>query len=66
MACTAVHEDDNPEYSILKARIAKRLQTEGATDADIQAMDLVGLTKVPLPSAYQQSVYFFRQQCNAR
>jgi hypothetical protein len=41
-----VHEDDNPEYSILKARIAKRLQTEGATDADIQAMDLVGLTKV--------------------
>lgn len=46
-ACAgAGHDPKNPEYSILKQRLARRLQTDGASESDIKAMDLVFLTKV--------------------
>ena len=44
----AVHEPENPEYSILKQRLARRLQRDGKTEKDVPNMDLVELTKVLL------------------
>lgn len=40
----AVHDAENPEYSILKQRLARRLQSDGKTD--VSSLDLVELTKV--------------------
>lgn len=40
----------DPEFSILKQRLARRMRYEGMTDEDIQAMDLVQITKARTPS----------------
>ena len=42
----AVHDAENPEYSILKQRIARRLRHEGETDESVQQLSLVDITKV--------------------
>ncbi len=42
----AVHEPLDPEYSILKQRLARRMKYEGMTEDDIPSMDLVQITKV--------------------
>ena len=42
----AVHDPEDIEYSILKQRLARRLEFEGLTDADLERLDLVGLTQV--------------------
>ena len=41
-----MHEARDPEYSILKQRLARRMRYEGTDEADVQKMDLVDLTKV--------------------
>ncbi|PSC70098.1 low-CO2 inducible [Micractinium conductrix] len=41
-----VHDAENPEYSILKQRIARRLRHEGETDESVQQLSLVDITKV--------------------
>jgi hypothetical protein len=41
-----VHDPLDPEYTILKQRIARRLRYEGAGDEDVNAMSLVDITKV--------------------
>lgn len=41
-----VHDPENPEYSILKQRLARLIQADGKTEADVQNMSLVDLTKV--------------------
>jgi len=41
-----VHEPLDPEMSILKQRLARRLRYDGMGDKDMEGMDLVGLTKV--------------------
>nr|AXF42662.1 low-CO2 inducible protein LCI1850 [Chlorella sp. ArM0029B] len=41
-----VHDAVNPEYSILKQRIARRLRHEGETDDSVKEMSLVDLTYV--------------------
>jgi hypothetical protein len=41
-----VHEPENPEYSILKQRLARLIRNDGMTEADVQNMSLVDLTKV--------------------
>jgi hypothetical protein len=41
-----VHEALDPEYSILKQRLARRIRHDGLTDKDIANMDLVQITKV--------------------
>lgn len=41
-----VHEPENPEYSILKQRLARRIQRDGKSEKDIPGLDLVELTKV--------------------
>lgn len=38
---TAVHEALDPEYSILKQRLARRLRYEGAEENGVQDMSLV-------------------------
>jgi hypothetical protein len=46
-----VHDPIDIELSILKQRLARRLEFEGQTDASVGALDLVELTKVgPLVS----------------
>lgn len=42
----AVHEPLDPEYSILKQRLARRMKYEGMSEEDVQEMDLVEITKV--------------------
>jgi hypothetical protein len=42
----AAHDAVDPEYSILKQRIARRLRHEGETDESVQALSLVDVTKV--------------------
>ena len=44
--CNAEHDALDPEYSILKQRLARRIRHDGLTDVDIAKMDLVGITKV--------------------
>ena len=46
MGCLAEHEPLDPEYSILKQRLARRIRHDGGTDADLANMDLVDITKV--------------------
>lgn len=41
-----VHDPLDPEFSILKQRLARRIRFEGL---DIETMDLVGMTKVRQP-----------------
>lgn len=41
-----MHEALDPEYSILKQRLARRIRHDGLTDEDIAKMDLVQITKV--------------------
>jgi hypothetical protein len=41
-----VHEPLEPEYSILKQRIARRLRHEGATDESVKGLSLAELTRV--------------------
>ena len=48
MGCLAEHEPLDPEYSILKQRLARRIRHDGGTDADLADMDLVDITKVDL------------------
>ena len=45
----AEHEALDPEYSILKQRLARRMRYDGLTDADLPDMDLVAITKVGCP-----------------
>ncbi|CAK0781496.1 hypothetical protein CVIRNUC_005388 [Coccomyxa viridis] len=40
------HEPLDPEYSILKQRLARRIRHDGGTDADLANMDLVDITKI--------------------
>jgi hypothetical protein len=35
-SCTPVHEPLDPEFTILKQRLARRLRYEGASEADVQ------------------------------
>ena len=42
----AVHEALDPEYSILKQRLARRMRYEGMSEEDVTTMDLVQVTKV--------------------
>ena len=42
----AVHEALDPEYSILKQRLARRMRYEGIEEAGVQDLDLVAVTKV--------------------
>jgi len=42
----AVHDPLDPEFSILKQRLARRLRHGGADEAALQRMALVDLTKV--------------------
>ncbi len=44
--CCAAHDALDPEYSILKQRIARRLRHEGVTDESVQGLNLVDVTKV--------------------
>ena len=46
----AEHEALDPEYSILKQRLARRMRHDGLTDADLPDMDLVAITKVGHPN----------------
>ena len=46
-----MHEALDPEYSILKQRLARRIRHDGLTDEDIAKMDLVQITKVQSPVA---------------
>ena len=46
--CAAEHEPLDPEYSILKQRLARRIRHDGLTDDDLASMDLVDITKVAL------------------
>ncbi|KAL4439983.1 hypothetical protein ABPG75_002984 [Micractinium tetrahymenae] len=41
-----VHDAVNPEYSILKQRIARRLRHEGGTDESVKSLTLTDITKV--------------------
>ncbi|KAI7838860.1 hypothetical protein COHA_007383 [Chlorella ohadii] len=41
-----VHDALDPEYSILKQRIARRLRHEGATDESVKGLNLTDVTKV--------------------
>lgn len=41
-----MHEPLDIEYSILKQRLARRLQYEGESDDTVGGLDLVGITKV--------------------
>ncbi|PSC73738.1 low-CO2 inducible isoform B [Micractinium conductrix] len=41
-----VHDAVNPEYSILKQRIARRLRHEGETDESVKKLSLTDITKV--------------------
>jgi hypothetical protein len=42
----AVHEPKDPEYSILKQRLARHMRHEGLSEDDVQSLDLVEMTKV--------------------
>ncbi len=42
----AVHEALDPEYSILKQRLARRMRYEGTSEDDVATMDLIQVTKV--------------------
>lgn len=42
----ADHEPSDPEYSILKQRLARRLTHEGVGEDQVKSLDLVALTKV--------------------
>ena len=41
------------EFSVLRKRLARRLEFEGHTDASLAGLDLVELTKVSAPSTPQ-------------
>jgi len=41
-----VHDTLDPEFSILKQRLARRAQAEGITEADVQNMSLVDITQL--------------------
>ena len=41
-----MHDPEDVELSILKQRLARRLEFEGHTDASIEGVDLTELTKV--------------------
>ena len=42
----AAHEPQDPEYSILKQRLARRIRDEGFGEDDVKDLDLVMMTKV--------------------
>ena len=48
MRCLAEHEPLDPEYSILKQRLARRMRYEGMVEDGLSTMDLVQVTKVRL------------------
>ena len=52
LMCTAVHEALDPEYSILKQRLARRLRYEGAEENGVQDMSLVVRPPPPGLSSY--------------
>ncbi len=62
--CNAEHDALDPEYSILKQRLARRIRHDGLTDVDIAKMDLVGITKVGDPAPIILK-YFFMLICTA-
>ncbi len=41
-----MHDPEDVELSILKQRLARRLEFEGHTDSSVEGVDLVELTKV--------------------
>ena len=41
----AVHDCLDPEFSILKQRLARRMEHEGFDEDQVQALDLVQITK---------------------
>ena len=45
--CAAVHDHDDPEYSILKKRLATKCDAEGVDDEAFKSWQLPDLTKVP-------------------
>lgn len=55
----AVHDAENPEYSILKQRLARRLQSDGKSEKDVPNLDLVELTKVPHSISISKSISVF-------
>jgi hypothetical protein len=42
----AAHDAQDPEYSILKQRLARRIRDEGFGEEDVKDLDLVMMTKV--------------------
>lgn len=60
----AVHEALDPEYSILKQRLARRMRYEGMTEEDVHNMDLVQITKVrPQPHHPPPLIHTRRRPC---
>lgn len=43
---STVHEPDNPEYSILKQRLARRLKANGINETGVKDLTIISLTQV--------------------
>lgn len=43
----AVHDAENPEYSILKQRLARRLKNDGKSEKDLNLVELTKVRRLP-------------------
>lgn len=55
-----VHDYDDPELSILKQRLARRIKFEAMDEAQVKAMDLVGITKVAERTIHDDMDYLIK------
>lgn len=53
----AAHDPNDPEFSILKQRLARRLKQEGVSDDEGKNLDLVALTKARVHCAHKLCLY---------
>ncbi|CAL8468509.1 g8049 [Coccomyxa elongata] len=61
-----VHEALDPEYSILKQRLARRMRYEGMTEEDVEKMDLVQITKIAERTIHDDMEFLIKQTVDPR
>ncbi|KAK9915041.1 hypothetical protein WJX75_004010 [Coccomyxa subellipsoidea] len=60
------HDALDPEYSILKQRLARRIRYEGMNDEDVQKMDLVQITKIAERTIHDDMEYLIKHTVDPR
>ena len=61
-----LHDPLDPEYSILKQRLARRIRYEGLTDGQVEALDLCEMTRVADRTITDDLEYLIKHSVDVR